>query len=197
MNLRMSVLVDLDFRFTEFSDVRSPDPARSLRRGSGDRAGQRPRHRVPPVHDLPSRDVLLVVLCTRLWQPVVGEEGFHVALEAVMRDRVQAFRLVKAADTQVDLPRSRILERERRAALPAEAATCDLRRAEVGGLPDLPHEGVLKRKEEGAEEVAESLLAHAAVAVVGLVVLDERRIADRAALAAASHFELGVVRSSL
>src|SRR5215210_8057820 len=36
-----------NFALTEFSRVRAPDPASSLRRGSGDRAVQRPRHRVP------------------------------------------------------------------------------------------------------------------------------------------------------
>jgi hypothetical protein len=72
------------------------------------------------VHELPPRNVLLVVLCTRPWQPVFGKEGSHVALEAVVRHRVQAFGLVKAADRQVDLPRSRIFKRERRAAPPAD-----------------------------------------------------------------------------
>ena len=67
----------------------------------------------------------------------------------------------------------------------------DLRGAVIGQGAGLPLHGVLEREEEGAEEVAEGFLAHAAVAVVGLVVLDERPVMDRAALAAAPQLEPG------
>src|ERR671933_1331537 len=97
-------------------------------------AEQRPWHRVLPVCGLPPRDVLIVVLCARPRQPVIREERANVALEAVVRHRPQAPRLLEATDRQVDFLRAKVLKRERCAALAAKPATRYVGGVEIGRL---------------------------------------------------------------
>jgi hypothetical protein len=90
------------------------------------RAGPAAVLALSPAHVRPStsRRTPRVVLYTRPRHPVIRKERANVALEAVVRHRPQAPRLVEATDRQVDFLRAEVLERERRAALAAKPALC-------------------------------------------------------------------------
>src|SRR5690606_12977159 len=85
---------------------------------------------------------------------------------------------------------------QRRSAMGAEAALHVLGAAPDGGRAARPDQGVHRRGDQRGEDVAHRLLAHAAMADMGVVEHGGGVVAHGAALAAAADFYIYAVHSS-
>src|SRR3546814_10564645 len=120
-----------------------------------------------------------------IWKRGETAEPRHARLDPDLADRREARRFVERPDGQVDAFAFDIIEEKRRPAIAAEPP-CDMRRTmKDRRLSARPDERVAWRGDERGEQIADRLLAHAAMAEMGIVEHRARMIAHRAALAAA------------